>query len=560
MRRRAVVSVAVFTALAVCVPAAHATEDQFYKGEGAVAKLGERLPRVAAAHGVTAAELREKLRTNSTLVVNQDDQVVHFDTRASVGDSSFQGEQDVDPTQPFPKLHSDPAATRKIYLDFDGNTYSTGTSAPGSPIIRGTRSLSAYSGGAERIYRIWQRVAEDYAPFNVDVTTEQPASIVPGIWVAVGGTPEQVGMPRGVGGVAPFSGDSLFNSGMAVFVFANQFPSDEGTIADVISHESGHIFALDHDGKVGGIEYYGGHGTGATAWSAIMGYGGTALSHWSRGEYPGANQTQDDILIISRDLTTRADDNPAGEDLAGEAGAVSHRGMIETTTDTDEFAFRADAGPATFTITPAPQGPNLDAQLQLLDADGDVLATANDPDDLGGTIAETLAAGHYTLRVDGVGDVDPLPGYGDYDSLGQYRITGSYVPGNQPPDCSTAAATPAILRGVSHRLQPVRVGGASDPDDDPVTITIGTVTQDEPLDGGGDGDTAPDAMRGDSADTVLLRAERDGRGDGRVYRVAFTARDPAGAACDGAVTVAVPHDADGDAAIDSGQVVGSFGA
>ena len=63
------------------------------------------------------------------------------------------------------------------------------------------------------------------------------------------------------------------------------------------------------------------------------------------------------------------------------------------------------------------------------------------------------------------------------------------------------------------------VSGATDPDGDPVTHTITGVTQDEPLNGQGDGDTSPDARDVPGhADQVNLRAERSGNGDGRVYR------------------------------------------
>jgi hypothetical protein len=51
---------------------------------------------------------------------------------------------------------------------------------------------------------------------------------------------------------------------------------------------------------------------------------------------------------------------------------------------------------------------------------------------------------------------------------------------------------------------------------------------------------------------VLLRAERSGHGDGRVYRVSFTAADSEGSA-DGVVIVGVPKNKK-QAAIDSGGV------
>ena len=95
----------------------------------------------------------------------------------------------------------------------------------------------------------------------------------------------------------------------------------------------------------------------------------------------------------------------------------------------------------------------------------------------------------------------------------------------------------------------VGITGLADPTTT-TTITITGVTQDESTNGQGDGDTPIDAVI--NADgTVLLRAERSGTGDGRVYHVSFTASDMEGSAS-GVVKVSVPHSPK-KPAIDSGQ-------
>jgi hypothetical protein len=124
---------------------------------------------------------------------------------------------------------------------------------------------------------------------------------------------------------------------------------------------------------------------------------------------------------------------------------------------------------------------------------------------------------------------------------------------NHPPVCATAQPSVGVLWPANHKLVAVRIVGVTDPDGDPLTITVTRVTQDEPVTSGGDGDTTPDAViRGAE---VALRAERSGRGNGRVYGVNFTANDGRGGTCSGAVLVCVPHD-DGqrrDACVDDGQ-------
>jgi hypothetical protein len=93
-----------------------------------------------------------------------------------------------------------------------------------------------------------------------------------------------------------------------------------------------------------------------------------------------------------------------------------------------------------------------------------------------------------------------------------------------------------------------------------VTLTITGVTQDEALNGLGDGDTSPDAKAGAASDQVQLRAERSGTGDGRVYRIAFTGSDGEGGTCSGTARIGVPHDqGKGKTPVDSGLNVNSFG-
>jgi hypothetical protein len=130
---------------------------------------------------------------------------------------------------------------------------------------------------------------------------------------------------------------------------------------------------------------------------------------------------------------------------------------------------------------------------------------------------------------------------------------------NHPPSCASVSA-PTTLWPPNHKFRLIALSGGTDPDGDPVTITITGVTQDEPLDGLGDGDTAPDAKLGTASNEVFLRAERSGLGDGRVYRIAFQGSDGHGGTCTGSVAVGVPHDqGNGSTPIDSGQTVNSFG-
>jgi len=104
----------------------------------------------------------------------------------------------------------------------------------------------------------------------------------------------------------------------------------------------------------------------------------------------------------------------------------------------------------------------------------------------------------------------------------------------------------------------VSLTGVTDPDGDPVAISITGITQDEVLSGMGARNTCPDAT-GVGTATASLRAERDGSGDGRVYHVSFKADDDRGGRCMGTVTVCVPQGQAGQPCVDEGPSVDSTG-
>lgn len=112
---------------------------------------------------------------------------------------------------------------------------------------------------------------------------------------------------------------------------------------------------------------------------------------------------------------------------------------------------------------------------------------------------------------------------------------------NQPPDVSAAHPSTARLFPPNGNFEDVGIEGVRDPDGDAVTITIESIRQDEPVDANGDGSTCPDAG-GVGTPNAMLRAERSGTGDGRVYEIVFTASDGRGGTTNGTVHVCVPHD------------------
>jgi uncharacterized repeat protein (TIGR01451 family) len=128
---------------------------------------------------------------------------------------------------------------------------------------------------------------------------------------------------------------------------------------------------------------------------------------------------------------------------------------------------------------------------------------------------------------------------------------------NHNPVCTHLTAGPPLWPP-NHKLRLVSVSGATDPDGNPLTTTVTGVTQDEPLNELGDGNTSPDAFPGPSSNQAWIRAERSGLGDGRVYVLHVSVSDGLGGKCTGTAAVSVPHDQSGRPAVDSGQAYTDF--
>ncbi len=135
------------------------------------------------------------------------------------------------------------------------------------------------------------------------------------------------------------------------------------------------------------------------------------------------------------------------------------------------------------------------------------------------------------------------------------QVTVMVLNVNSPPACERAQPGVPSLWPPNHKLVPVSIMGVSDSDNDRVTLTILEVSQDEPVDGLGDGDAGPDGILQGSS--LLLRAERAGNGNGRTYHILFKADDGSGESCTGTISVTVPHDRQ-TPAVDDGALFNSL--
>ena len=466
------------------------------QGQRAIDLLGSRLPEVAAWYGKSPDEFRSMLLRDRRLKIDQRGRLFveeELDTplpaTPASGASSGALTGALAPLDQTFLLHSRPGAARTVYLNFRGAQLS-GTAWNGSsttltalPYDIDGLPYSNSQAELERIQYIWQRVAEDYAPFDVDITTEPPPAdrlTRSGSGDSVFGTTVLITSRSGVyscscGGVAYigiFDDSSDYYKPALVFYDALG-AGNEKYVAEAISHEAGHNVGLLHDGYSGG-SYYSGQGSGATGWAPIMGVGYyQPLVQWSKGEYTTADNVQDDYAVAAGNgLPLRADDHgntigsatPLSASSAGGLSTLAAEGVIERPSDVDVFSFASGAGSVSFNVSPAARSANLDLLIELRNAAGSLLASANPPDALPASLNLSLPlAGTYYLTVQGVGKGDPLStGYSNYGSLGQYAVAGSVPsPSGQPP-VAAMSATPSS--GTVPFSSSFSAAGSSDPD------------------------------------------------------------------------------------------------
>ena len=333
-----------------------------------------------------------------------------------------------------PKLNSYSAASATVFIDFDGQLV-TGTAWN----YRGDINAAPAGLSNAAITEIMDRVAEDYRPFDLNITTDSTL-----YWAAprnkrmriiVTPTSQWYGAAGGVSYVGSFTwGDNT-----PAWVFSALLNNNSKWVAEAISHEMGHTLGLQHQSSydancIKTAEYNTGLGTGEIGWAPIMG-AGYYQNHttWHIGPNTvncGTLQNDFDIISTINGFGLRTDDHGNNSSTATAinifADAFSASGLINTATDLDVFKLVLDH-PTTLNLNAIPQnvgsgddGANVDIKLTLMNG-VDTINSYNPSTLLKAGIDTNLNAGTYYLVVDGIGNMY----HNDIGSIGLYNLVGT---------------------------------------------------------------------------------------------------------------------------------------
>ncbi|HMO62101.1 MAG TPA: T9SS type A sorting domain-containing protein [Ferruginibacter sp.] len=330
------------------------------------------------------------------------------------------------------KLSSYPSARATIYLDFDGEYVDSYVWNGGTPFTCAPAALTD-----AQITTVFNRVAEDYRPFNINITTDinvfLAAPLSQRIRVIV--TPTSSWF-AGVGGVA-YLGSFIWGDDTPCFVFSDRLNNSPKMVAECCSHESGHALGLTHQSRYDNTcnltaTYNDGTGSGQAAWAPIMGNSYYRnMSGWNNGPTPyGCGFIQDNLTIITtrNGFSYRTDDYADVLDDAVEVDATEMHidGVISTSTDKDIFRFTLQEGSnilieaAPFSVGANNEGANLDVKLSFFNEQKELIG-AYSPDNSMSVLVDTiLTQGTYFMMLEGTGNSHTS----DYGSLGSYNIKG----------------------------------------------------------------------------------------------------------------------------------------
>lgn len=321
-------------------------------------------------------------------------------------------------------LHSRPNAKATIYLDFDGyvDDYKGNAAAANLSYIKTPEYANR-----KAIPNIWRSVAEDFAIFDVDVTTEEPTidklvksdadDEIYGKRVVFD---RRTGLNKwytGAGGVSGL-GAFGFRADRPAFIFGEETDN----VACQATHEVSHTLGLVHDGgevivPVGSevydpdtgkmvvieeeytipSEYYSGQKVSLNCfWYPVMGGvptrdGADYINQFSNGNYVSATNNEDDFAVITGKIAGAREENvvvfpkslypegekkgfwklnllpdDVGDDVSSATPYDGERMALISPEDVDVFSISAKAGEVAIYVSPEYEGSSYGSSLDAM--------------------------------------------------------------------------------------------------------------------------------------------------------------------------------------------------
>jgi hypothetical protein len=467
---------------------------------------------------------------------------------SNLGDLTFERNIPVVPS--VPAFSSNPGAAATLHLDFNGHFESQwgNHSNARTPVFSIDADTTTFSSTElATIKEVWQRVSEDFAPFNINVTTVNPGDFSNGkaLRVAIGGS-WQDWYGNSAGGVGRFGSFTSVDPNVVYVFRESDFGSAKG-FAGTVSHEAGHAFGLFHqssfDANGDVIEEY---RSGTDQKGPIMGtHRDSVRTTWAYGQssYKDSDKNviyvgmQDDMAVIASTTNGfgyRPDDFGSKTYDAYQMGQLSSYGpisniggVISTTTDDDGFIFNVKtAGRISLQANVVDVGANLDARLSLFriesftTSSGNAqiylvpISTADPSTSLSASLAANVTTGNYIAIVSS---------HGEYGDVGQYTLKGSFsqplvvnrgVIVNQLP-LATASITPTAPK----IAQPTVTSGSLNTNAQLLTAAAPGRTTSFSLQSESNLSAAPTSLRAAAVDEVF--ATRSGAKTGKLSAEVF---------------------------------------
>ncbi|WP_462159437.1 DUF4214 domain-containing protein [Pseudoalteromonas sp. GB56] len=359
-------------------------------------------------------------------------------------------------------LQSRPGASKVLYINNWGgvlsgtawnDNFNDSNDIPYDPYDIDSDTASFSNEELYRMWLAWKEAAEDYAPFDLNVTTSQEVydatPIANRSQIIATTTATRDTFYSAAGGVAYVG---IFDRTSDYLKTGWTFNSGTGSMGMTHSHESGHQMGLSHDGT-SSLGYYSGHGS----WGPIMGAPfGKKYVQWNNGDYTDANRQEDDLAII-QGMVDVASDN-IGDSFSNAKwiplGLQNFKSQITPSglfVDKDLYVFTLTE-PTLVKLKVmsdlAYEGENFAANLPLAvkifnTAHVEIYSYEVSPATLTPQLNQVdyfdeLAPGQYYVEVSAsYPDSNPSTGFSSYGSGGEYRLSLTEANGEEQVTLST---------------------------------------------------------------------------------------------------------------------------